>query len=120
MKLYRKACGGAGVFAAGLIVLASGVGVVRHGLAAPETSKAVTIDNYAFGPANLTVKRGTTVTWTNQDDDVHTVKSDSGPDAFNSSALDSGDRFSFTFDKAGTYQYICSIHPYMHGQIVVK
>ena len=88
--------------------------------AAPAMKPAITIDNYSFTPGTLTVKRGTTVTWTNKDDDVHTIKGADGPEAFSSPALESGARFGFTFQHAGTYHYICTVHPYMHGVIVVR
>lgn len=81
---------------------------------------AVAISNYSFHPATLTVKSGSTVTWVNKDDDVHTIKGTDGPAAFGSPALDSGSRFSFTFRQPGTYHYICTVHPYMHGVIVVR
>ena len=88
--------------------------------AAPATKPAITIANYSFRPAALTVSRGSTVVWMNRDGDVHTIKSTDGPEAFSSPALDSGNRFGFTFRQAGTYRYICSVHPYMHGVIVVQ
>ena len=88
--------------------------------AAPAIEPAITITNYSFHPGTLTVKKDSTVTWLNKDDDVHTIKSTDGPEAFNSPALDSGSRFGFTFHHAGTYHYICSVHPYMHGVIVVR
>ncbi len=88
-------------------------------LAATEPD-AVTIDNFAFGPAAITVAPGTKVTWTNRDDEPHTVVSADDPRAFKSGALDTGDNFSFTFDKPGTYRYFCSIHPHMTGTVVVK
>jgi plastocyanin len=81
---------------------------------------AVTIDNFAFGPAAITVAAGTKVTWTNRDDEPHTVTSADDPKLFKSAALDTGDSFSFTFDKPGTYRYFCSIHPHMTGTVVVK
>jgi plastocyanin len=81
---------------------------------------AVAIDNFAFGPDTLTVAAGTTVTWTNHDDEPHTVVSGDNPRLFKSSALDVGDKFSFKFDKPGTYTYFCSIHPHMTGTVVVK
>ena len=81
---------------------------------------AVAIDNFAFGPAAITVAAGTKVTWTNRDDEPHTVVSADAPRAFKSGALDTGDSFSFTFDKPGTYRYFCSIHPHMTGTVVVK
>jgi plastocyanin len=120
MTMQRKNLAATLLFATILAALLCGALYLRPGLAASDAKAAVTIDNYAFGPRTLTVKRGTTVTWTNKDDDVHTVKSDEGPQTFKSSALDTGDSFSVTFDKAGTYQYICSIHPHMQGKIIVQ
>jgi plastocyanin len=79
---------------------------------------AVKIDNFSFGPQTLTVAPGTTVTWTNNDDVPHTVVSDDK--AFKSKALDTDDKFSYTFDKPGTYNYFCSVHPKMTAKVVVK
>ena len=84
----------------------------------PAADTKVQIDQYAFLPQRITVKPGTTVTWTNDDDDSHTVASSSK--LFKSKALDTGDKFSFTFTTPGTYAYICSVHPYMTGAIVVE
>ena len=84
-----------------------------------EESK-VTIDNFTFSPGTLTVPLGTTVTWTNRDNDVHTVTADDTPPTFESAGLDTDDTFSFTFNKAGTYPYHCSLHPHMTGKIVVQ
>jgi plastocyanin len=78
---------------------------------------AVKIGNFTFGPQELKVKSGTTVTWTNEDDIPHTVVS---PNAFRSKALDTDDKFSFTFTTPGTYKYFCSLHPHMTGTIVVE
>jgi plastocyanin len=78
----------------------------------------VKIDNFSFGPATLTVPVGTTVTWTNRDDIPHTVVSTDG--VFKSKVLDTDEKFSFTFSKAGTYPYFCSIHPKMTGKVVVQ
>lgn len=77
---------------------------------------AVTMQNFAFNPSKLQVKVGDTVTWTNQDSAPHTVTGD----AFQSAQLAAGGTYSFTFDKAGTYAYKCSIHPTMTGTVVVK
>jgi plastocyanin len=77
----------------------------------------VTIDNFSFRPQTLTVAVGTTVNWTNRDDIPHTVVSDNG--VFKSKARDTDEKFSYTFDQAGTYPYHCSIHPKMTGQVVV-
>ena len=81
---------------------------------------AVTINNFAFSPAILSVAPGTKVTWTNKDEEPHTVTSADGGKTFKSPALDTDDKFSFTFDKPGTYKYFCSIHPHMVGTIIVK
>ncbi len=69
-------------------------------------------------PATLTVPVGTSVTWTNRDDIPHTVASTDG--VFKSKALDTDEKFSFTFGKAGTYPYFCSIHPKMTGKVIVQ
>lgn len=79
---------------------------------------SVTISNFAFSPATLTVKVGTKVTWTNNDSVAHTATADQG--AFNSPTLETGSTYSFTFTKAGTYTYHCAIHSYMTATIVVQ
>ena len=84
---------------------------------APSVS-AVTISNLAFNPAQLDIKIGATVTWTNNDPMAHTITSDNGQ--FASPTISSGSNFSFTFTKAGTYQYHCAIHPSMTGVVIVK
>jgi plastocyanin len=78
---------------------------------------AVKIMNFAFAPATITVKAGTTVHWTNMDTDAHTVTSDTG--AFTSAALTTGASYAHTFTKPGTYAYHCSIHPFMVAVVVV-
>jgi plastocyanin len=78
----------------------------------------VSAKNFMFTPASITVKAGTTVTWVNLDEEPHTVFSDAG--LFRSSALDTRERFSFKFEKAGTYHYLCTIHPRMLGTVVVE
>ncbi|HEY7662188.1 MAG TPA: cupredoxin family copper-binding protein [Xanthobacteraceae bacterium] len=78
----------------------------------------VKIDNFTFSPQRLTVKAGTTVTWINEDDIPHTVAASTK--AFKSKALDTDDKFSFTFTTPGTYEYFCSLHPHMTGTIVVE
>lgn len=84
-------------------------------------SASVSIHNYAFNPANLTVSVGTTVTWTNDDGFAHTVTSlSSAPVSFNSGTLNSGATYSFTFTTAGVYPYYCQIHPFMLGNVTVK
>ena len=78
----------------------------------------VKIDNFSFGPQTLAVPVGTTVTWTNRDDIPHTVVSTDG--VFKSRVQDTDEEFSYTFTKAGTYPYFCSVHPKMTGKIVVQ
>jgi plastocyanin len=94
-------------------------GFVTSAQQKPETTE-VKIDNFTFGPAALTVPVGTMVTWTNKDDIPHTVASTDDPKAFKSKVLDTGEKFSFTFSKAGTYPYFCSIHPKMTGKVIVQ
>jgi plastocyanin len=77
----------------------------------------IKIANFDFGPNTITVPAGTSVTWTNTDDDAHSVVADDK--AFRSAPLDTGDSFSFTFAAAGTYGYHCGLHPQMHGKVVV-
>jgi len=81
-------------------------------------SVEVTIDNFSFTPPTLTVSAGTKVIWVNKDDVPHTVTSDDK--LFGSRALDTDDKFSFTFQTPGTYSYYCSVHPKMTGKVVVK
>ena len=81
----------------------------------PTNVSTIIINNFAFSPANLTVKVGTTVTWQNEDTVLHLIKSD----LFNSPSLKTGDTFKFTFDNKGSYDYVCSLHPSMLGQIIV-
>ncbi len=112
----RTLLAGFAVAATGMLVLAG-----RAEAAAAATDPgAVHIDNFTFSPATLTVKAGTRVTWTNRDDEPHTVTSSSNPRTFASGALDTDGTFAFTFDKPGTYPYYCAIHPHMTGVIVVK
>jgi len=84
----------------------------------PAPAASVSIGNFTFKAQVLTVRLGTTVTWTNADDIPHTVTSTTG--AFKSKVLDSGDKFSFTFAKPGQFGYFCSLHPHMTGTVVVK
>jgi amicyanin len=78
----------------------------------------VKIDNFSFGPQTMTVAVGTTVTWTNRDDIPHTAVSTEG--VFKSKVMDTDEKFSATFTKAGTYPYYCTIHPKMTGKVVVQ
>jgi len=78
----------------------------------------VTIDNFVFEPGRLTVKAGTTVTWTNRDDIPHTVAAKER--LFKSKVMDTDESYSFTFSTPGEYTYFCSLHPHMTGTIVVE
>ena len=87
-------------------------------LAAETAAVPVTIDNFVFGPERLTIKAGTTVTWTNRDDIPHTVASKDR--LFKSKVMDTDESYSFTFATPGEYSYFCSLHPHMTGTIVVE
>ena len=91
-------------------------------LLAPQAANAedvsILIKNFDFGPMNVSVARGTTVVWKNLDGEPHTVASTDG--LFRSTAQDQNDSYRFTFDKSGTFRYICSIHPNMKATITVK
>jgi plastocyanin len=78
----------------------------------------VKIDNFSFSPQTITIKPGTTVIWTNRDDIPHTVVSDDK--VFKSKVLDTDEKFSFTFDKAGNFPYFCSVHPKMTAKVIVQ
>ena len=110
------------VICCGFVLLADleGARPWSAGLAQAGEVRAVTIDNYSFTPSTLTIAIGTTVTWTNRDGEVHTVVADDGAPSLKSAGLDTDDSFSFTFNKAGTYSYHCSVHPRMTGKIVVR
>jgi plastocyanin len=78
----------------------------------------IAIQSFQFVPAILTVTPGTAVTWVNKDEEPHNVVS---PDrAFRSKAIDGGEKFTNVFDKPGTYNYICAVHPHMRGTVIVK
>lgn len=94
--------------------------VAAPAFAANTKPATVVIDNFSFSPAQLSVAAGSTVTWENHDDMPHTIVNDATPREFKSAPLDSGEHFSQTFTKPGTYKYFCSIHPHMTGSIVVK
>jgi plastocyanin len=110
------------VASATLIMLAA---AVLPGSAQTETaplavnSAPVSIDNFSFTPQTLTVKAGTTVTWTNRDDIPHGIASDNK--AFTrSKALDTDDSYSVTFTTPGTFKYFCYMHPHMTGTVIVE
>jgi amicyanin len=113
--MLRSAISAAIIGAAVGSVLAGGVLFAK----AQTAAAAVGIDNFTFNPQTVTVKAGTTVTWTNKDDIPHGIAATNN--AFKRSpALDTDDSFSFTFTTPGTYQYFCYVHPHMTGTIVVE
>jgi plastocyanin len=85
----------------------------------------IEIKNFSFSPAEITIKSGDTVKWTNQDEAPHLVASDPHPThtdlpGLESKSLAKGDSYEFTFEKTGTYGYHCHLHPSMKGKIVVE
>jgi len=99
-------------FAAGAAVCCA----VYAALAAPGETQ-LTIDNFTFKPDTVTVAVGTRIVWQNDDDIPHSIVETTGK--FHSPALDTEDKFSFIFDKAGTFEYFCGLHPHMKGKVVV-
>lgn len=95
-------------------------GPTRAHAGPPDNPQAteVFIDNFSFSPPTLTVKAGTPITWRNRDDIPHTVVADDK--SFKSKVLDTGEKFTFTPTKPGTYPYFCSIHPKMVAKLVVE
>lgn len=110
LGVLLAACGGGGTPSS------SGGGSSAGDGTTPGTE--VTIKDFAFAPATLTVAVGDTVTWTNNDSAIHTVTADDG--SFDSGDLAQGDTFTQTFDTAGTFAYHCAMHPSMVAEIVVK
>lgn len=98
---------------AGALVAAVGLKAVRA-----DDGTEVVIGNFAFVAPLLRVKAGTTVTWVNQDDIPHSIVCP--PLQVHSHPMDTDETFSYTFAKAGVYDYICGLHPFMHGQVVVS
>ena len=101
----------------GKFAIAAAISLLLGAAHAYADNANVTIDNFTFAPAQLTVKVGTTVTWTNHDDIPHTIVS---AGKFRSKTLDTDNSFSFTFTAAGDYTYFCSLHPHMTGMIKVE
>jgi plastocyanin len=99
-------------FAAGAAVCC----IVYAATAVPAETHAA-IDEFAFKPDTLTVPIGTTVVWENKDDIPHTVVA--VDKTFHSPALDTDDKFSFTFNNAGSFEYFCSLHPNMKARVIV-
>ena len=106
---------GASTFFAGALMINSASATPA---AAAASAATVKIANFTFQAPIVTVKRGATVTWTNDDDIPHTVTADDK--SFKSRVLDSGQSFSFTFAKPGEFGYFCSLHPHMTGKVIVR
>jgi len=84
----------------------------------PVSVVSIDIKDSKFIPPALTVAAGTTVRWTNQDEETHTVTSTTN--LFASAGLDLGEAYTYTFAAPGVYVYTCDLHPFMQGTIVVK
>ncbi len=108
------------IAAASLLACSGGYGAPNPTTtsSAPASGNSVTLANFAFSPATITVKAGTTVTWTNKDGTTHTITSDTG--AFDSGSVAANGKYSYTFSTVGTYACHCSIHPYMKGTVIVQ
>ena len=100
-------------FAAGAAVCCA----VYAAIAAPPAETHLTIDNFTFKPDTITVPIGTRIVWENDDDIPQSIVETTGK--FHSPALDTEDKYSLTFDKAGTFEYFCGLHPHMKGKVVV-
>jgi len=86
---------------------------------AQDDTMTVSIQDFFFSPANITVQPGTSVTWVNNGQAPHTVTATDPEGAFDSGTLQPGESFSFTFKQPGTYAYYCTIHPFMKGTVTV-
>jgi amicyanin len=111
--------------ATALLVLSFSLSKASHAKAAASEQSGssdeyqIKIDNFSFAPATLTVPVGTTVTWVNQDDVPHNIRSSEGT-ILKSPVMDTDQKFSYSFTKAGTYAYYCGIHPKMTGKVIVQ
>lgn len=118
MKITTRSMASVFALALGLaFILFSGIHAYAGDSGQMASKYQVNIQDFSFQPATLNVPVGATVTWTNKDEEPHTVYSND--DVFKSKALDSDEAFSFTFKKPGTYKYFCSVHPKMVAMIVV-
>jgi plastocyanin len=101
-------------------LLLTGTFTVLDSPAAPAAGHQVVMSGYAFGPRALTITAGDTVTWVNRDSAPHDVKTTSGPESIHSPMLDKGATWSHTFTVAGSYGYVCTVHPGMTAQLLVE
>jgi plastocyanin len=109
-----------GVLRAAAVLALLAVGMLPYGHEASAATFQVAMKGYAFAPASLSVPAGSTVTWTNYDTAPHDVKTTSGPLAIHSPMLNKGESWSFTFTTAGSYGYVCTVHPDMTAGITVR
>lgn len=93
------------------------LGVALSAAPAWAQEQKISISGYTFSPPEVTVTAGTKVTWTNHDQEPHSVMEKNKK--FHSAALDTDDSYSFTFTQPGTYRYFCTLHPQMTGTITV-
>lgn len=107
----------AGASTGGMATPAPGSSTASSAPGNPVGGPTIDIEDFAFAPATVTVPAGSTVTWTNKDGEPHTVVANDG--TFRSPTMDTNGTFSFTFATTGTFDYVCSIHPFMHGTVVV-
>ncbi len=112
----RRAADRANDLALGLTLHVSGPGSHRRAHAAADPSD--TISDFKFTPATITIHVGDTITWTNAGPTEHTATASNG--SFDTGILKKGASASHTFTRPGTYAYICTIHPFMHGTVVVE
>lgn len=106
----------AAALAAGL--MNAGNGKSSHSVTATASPTVVKIERFTYSPNSVTVPVGTAVVWINHDIVPHDVVSDDK--SFKSKLLERDEQFSYTFSKPGTYRYLCSIHPKMTADVVVK
>ncbi|MGW0425341.1 plastocyanin/azurin family copper-binding protein [Streptomyces sp. NPDC003015] len=109
-----------GVLRAAAVLALLAVGMLPYGHEASAAGYSVAMKGYAFSPASLSVPAGSTVTWTNYDTAPHDVKTTSGPLSIHSPMLNKGQSWSFTFTTAGSYGYVCTVHPDMTAGITVR
>jgi plastocyanin len=98
--------------------LCAALAIGARGAAASDASAQIEIRNFHFVPAALEVHAGDTITWVNDDEEIHSILSSQG--LFTSPALDGAQHFSYRFEKPGTYEYRCALHPQMKGMVVVR
>jgi plastocyanin len=92
---------------------------VQNNTPSVSESSTIIIDNMSFNPISLVVKKGTKVTWTNQDSTPHSIKGSESNAAMMSGTLQNGDSYDVTFNEVGSFSYMCGIHPSMSGNVVV-